>query len=73
MNLLNLLHRTVREGLRKYFMINLISPIYCAGVPAVRQAVIPILTVVAALVVIWYGAAVALNSWAYNKAAQILS
>ena len=36
-----------------------------------RQAVIPILTVVAALVVIWYGAAVALNSaWAYNKAGR---
>ena len=36
-----------------------------------RKALIPVLTVVTALVVIWYGAAVALNSaWAYNKAGR---
>ncbi len=34
-----------------------------------RQALIPVLSVVAALIVIWYVAAVGLNSaWAYNKA-----
>ena len=35
------------------------------------KGLIPVLTVVTALVVIWYGAAVALNSaWAYNKAGR---
>ena len=33
------------------------------------RAVIPVLTIVAAIVVIWYGAAIALNTaWAYDKA-----